>query len=92
MEQQNAVLEIVISGKGVIPYEKIVDVNSLLIKPEDGIFFSKEEFFNILKDKAVDDEVYENSKKLFILLKMRDLSDLNDLYNAQDVILHLEII
>ena len=28
---------------------------------------------------------------MFILLKMRDLSDLNDLYNAQDVIL-LEMI
>ena len=66
LQQQNAVLEIIISGKGVIPYEKIVDVNSLHIKPEDGIFFSKDEFFSTLKDKAVDDEAYENSKKLFI--------------------------
>ena len=92
LEQQNAVLEIIISGKSVIPYEKIVDVNFLHIKPEDSIFFSKDEFFSTLKDNAVDDEAYENSKKLFILLKIRDLSDLNDLYNTQDVILHLEII
>ena len=35
----------------------------------------------------VDDESYKNSKKLYILLKMRNLSDLNDLYNAQDVII-----
>ena len=39
------------------------------------------------KGKSVDDESYENSKQLFILLKMRNLSDLNDLHSAQDVIL-----
>ena len=55
-------------------------------------FFSKDEFFSTLKGKNVDDESYENAKKLFILLKMRNLSDLNDLYNAQDVIILLEII
>ena len=31
-------------------------------------------------------------KELHTLLKMRDLFDLNDLYNAQDVILLLKII
>ena len=40
----------------------------------------------------VDDESYENAKQLFVILKMRNLSDLNDLYNAQDVIILLEII
>ena len=64
---------------------------SLQITPEDGIFFSKAEFFSTLKGKMVDDESYENSKKLYILLKMRNLSDLNDLYNAQDVIILLEM-
>ena len=39
----------------------------------------------------VDDESYENSKKLNILIKMRNLSDLNDLYNAQDIIVLLEM-
>ena len=39
----------------------------------------------------VDEESYENSKKLYILLKVRNLSDLNDLYNAQDVIILLEM-
>ena len=38
-------------------------------------FFSKDEFFSTLKGKNVDDESYENAKKLFILLKMRNLSD-----------------
>ena len=61
-------------------------------EPEDGIFFSKEEFVSTLKGQAVndDDDDYENSKKLFILLKMWNFPDLNDLYNAQDVILLLE--
>ena len=63
---------------------------SLQITPEDGIFFSKAEFFSTLKGKMVDDESYENSKKLYILLKMRNLSDLDDLYNAQDFIILLE--
>ena len=61
------------------------------MKPENGIFFSKDQFFSTLKGKIVDDEEYVNSKTLYILLKVRDLSDLNNLYNAQDVILLLEI-
>ena len=55
-------------------------------------FFLKDEFFSTLKGKNVDDESYENAKKLFILLKMRNLSNLNDLYNAQEVIILLETI
>ena len=89
--QKNKVIEIIIGGKGIIPYEKIESIDSLQIIPEDGIFFSKDEFFSTLKSKMVDDESYENSKKLYILLKMRNLSDLNDLYNVQDVITLLEI-
>ena len=61
-------------------------------KPENGIFFSEEEFFSTLKGQSVNKEDYDNSKKLFILLKMRNLSDLNDLYNVQDVILLMVII
>ena len=91
-EQKKKILEIIVSGKGVIPYEKIETINSLLIKPEDGIFFSKDEFYSTLRDENVDDVAYENAKKLYILLQMRDLSDLNDLYNVQDVIILLEII
>ena len=91
-EQREKILEIIVSGKGVIPYEKIDTIHSLATKPEDGIFFTKDEFFSTLKDEEVDNESYENAKKLFILLQMRDLSDLNDLYNAQDVIILLEII
>ena len=92
-EQRKTVVEIMSSGKGVIPYEKIETINSLsTVKPENRIFFSKDEFFSLLKNQEVDNESYENAKKLFILLQMRNLSDLNGLYNVQDVIILLEII
>ena len=61
------------------------------IKPENG-FWEMTEFFSELKQSAVNDEDYENSKYLYQTLKMRDLGDLNDLYNTQDVILICEII
>ena len=92
VEQRKTIVEIISSGKGVIPYEKIETIHSLSVKPENGIFFSKDEFFSTLKDEVVDNESYENARKLFILLQMRNLSDLNDLYNVQDVIILLEII
>ena len=52
----------------------------------------KSEFFSELKQSVVNDEDYENSKYLYQTLKMRNLGDLNDLYNTQDVILLTEII
>ena len=90
--QKNQVLKTIVNGKDVIPDEKIDSINALLKQPEDGIFFSKGEFFTMLQRQAVDGDDYENSKKLYILPKMRNLSDLNDLYNARNVILLLEII
>ena len=55
-------------------------------------FGKKTEFFSELKQSAVNDDDYENSKYLYQTLKMRNLGDLNDLYNTQDVILLTEII
>ena len=89
---KNEILKIILSGKGVIPYEKLDAIEALQKEPEDEIFFLKEEFFSTIKGQEVNDDDYENSEKLFILLKMRNLSDLNDLYNAQDIMLLLEII
>ena len=82
------VLVIIVSRKGVIPYDRIVSIDSLNSKPENSIFF---EFYSTLKGKAADEEEYNNSKLLYTLLKMQDMSDLNNLYNAQDVILLCEI-
>ena len=66
-------------------------MESFFIKP-DKDFWEKTEFFSELKLSAVNNEDYENSKYLYKTLKMRNLGDLNDLYNTQDVILLTEII
>ena len=35
--QKRAVLDIIVSRKGVIPYQKINSIDSLNLKPENGI-------------------------------------------------------
>lgn len=60
--------------------------------PENETFFEKTEFYSDLKQKAVSESEYENSFYPHRTLKMRNLGDMNDLYNAQDVILLTEII
>ena len=44
-------------------------------------FFQKMILQYVIKGKAVGDDEYNNSKIPYMLLK-RDLSDINDLYNA----------
>ena len=92
LKLQEKVLDIVTSGKGIIPYELIVDMKSLLLTPDDEQLWNKTEFFGELKLQAVDGVSYESSKFLYKTLKMRNLGDLNDLYNTQDVILLCEIL
>ena len=85
------ILDIVSKGKGALPYEKIINVNSLEIIPEKD-FFDHTEFYSKLNGCNVSFEIYENMKYLYPILKMRHLGDMNDLYNMQDVILLCEII
>ena len=85
------VLEIVSNVKGALPYEKIIDMNSLEIKP-DNDFFEYTEFYSKLNGCNIDRNIYEDMKYLFKIFKMRNLGDLNDLYNMLDVILLCEII
>ena len=54
--------------------------------------FGKKHFFSKLKQAAVNDNDYKNSKYLYQTLKMRNLGDMNGLYNNQEVILLCEII
>ena len=72
------ILDIVAEGKGIIPYEIIVDMDSLLLTPDEK-FWKKTELFSELKLQTVDNESYENSKYLYTTLTMRNLGDLNDL-------------
>ena len=78
-------IDIFSEGKGFIPYEKVVDMNSMFLTPENNVFFEKIEFYSDLKQKAVSDSDYESSFYLYRTLKMRKLGDMNDLYNAQEV-------
>ena len=89
--QKTKILDIIFEGKGIIPYEKIVNMHSLFSTPENGIFFEKTEFSSELKQKTVNDADYQTSFYLYKTLKMRHLGDVNDLNNVQDVILLSEI-
>ena len=72
------ILDIIAEDKEIIPYEKIVDMNSLDIVSEKK-FFEPTEFYSALKQKAVSESDYESSKYVFENLKMKNLSDMNDL-------------
>ena len=63
--QKRKVLDIVVSRNGIIPYEKIVSIDSLKSKPKNGFFFTKDEFYSSLKGKSMEEEEYNNSKVLF---------------------------
>ena len=91
-KQKEKLLDIIANGKGIIPYEKIIDQNSFFITPENDVFFEKTEFYSDLKQRAVSGSDYESSYYLHTTLKIRNLDDMNDLYNAQDAILLCEII
>ena len=67
--QKTRILDIISEGKGIIPYEKIVNMNSLFCSPE-RTFFEKTGFFSELKQKAVSNEDYTTSFYLYKTLKM----------------------
>ena len=58
--EKNKILDIISEGKGIIPYEKIVHMNSMFLTPENNVFFEKTEFYSDLKQKAVSDSDYES--------------------------------
>ena len=65
-------------------------MNSMFLSPENDVYFEKNEFYSNLKQKVVSDSDCESSIFLYKTLKMQNLGDMNDLYNAQDVILFYE--
>ena len=60
LPRKEKTLNIVADGKDIIPYEKIVDTNSMFLPPENSIFFEKSEFYSNLKQKSVSDEDYDS--------------------------------
>ena len=90
IQKKKKILEIISTGKGTIRYELIVNMESFFIIPDQD-FWEKAEFFSELKQSVVNDKDYEHSKYLYQTLNVRNLGDLNDLYNAQEVTLLTEI-
>ena len=78
------------SGKRIMPYESIKSWEDLNRSPGND-FFRKTDFYSTLKNTTISDEEYNYVKKLFNLLKMQTLSDLNALYNFQDTIILCKI-
>ena len=86
-ENKKFVLEYLASRKGCFPYEIVTGFNSLSAVPEDGNFWPIDNFYPRLKDEGISEKEWEGCRKLFKVLKMRSLSDFNDIYNVQDVII-----
>ena len=62
-------------------------MKSKFLTPESDVFFEKSAFLSDWKQKVISNAGYEISFFLYKTLKMSNLGDMNDLSNAQDVIL-----
>ena len=89
-DQEKLVLDYLLSGKGMIPYQMITDFDSLKILPKNE-FFEREEVYSCLNKKDIPVEEYENVKTFFTLLRLKTLGDLNRIYNFQDTAILCEI-
>ena len=86
-DNRNFVLDYLASGKGCFPYEILTGFDSLSLVSPDGEFWPQKGFYSRLKDANISVKEYENCKNLYKIMGMRKLSDLNDIYNVQDVII-----
>ena len=71
-EEEEWVLDYLVSGKGVFPYQLITNLESLKQEPK-GDFFEKDDFYSGLKEKNISDKDYQDVKKLFRLLRFKTL-------------------
>ena len=69
----------------------ITRYNFLDILPEDGNFFLPHHLYSSLKDDVMTTEEYEIQKKNYQTIKLKDLGELNKIYNFQDTISACEI-
>ena len=66
--EKEKILGIISKGKGALPHQKIVDINSLDIIPEKD-FFEYTEFFSKLNGHNIPLEIYEDMEYLYTILK-----------------------
>ena len=69
----------------------ITNLDSLKLTPKNGDFFEKIDFYSSLKEKNISDKKYEDVKKLFKLLRLETLGNMNKIYNIQDTLILCEI-
>ena len=68
-----------------MPYQIVDSLDSLLKTPPEGEkYFLKKDFYSTLKERDVSEEEYQKLKKLFKVLKMKTLGDINKFYSIQD--------
>ena len=89
-EDQEWVLEHLSSGKGVIPYQLVTDFDSLNISTKEN-FFDEHLFCSSLKDHQISSEYYQNVKKFYTPMKLKNLGELNRIFNFQDTIILCKI-
>ena len=71
-EDREWILYYLAKGKGTLPYQKITQLDSLKCRPQLGEeFFNKDDFYSMLREKTVDDQEYEDVKKIFKLLNLK---------------------
>ena len=61
-DERKWVLDYLAKGKGTIPYQKITQFDSLVLRPREE-FFLKGDFYSTLRERAVDEQEYEDVKK-----------------------------
>ena len=80
-EDQKWVLSYLSTSKGTIPYEMVAKYDSLDISPEEGNFVLPHQFYSSLKDDIMTMEEYKNVKKFYQTMKLKNLGELNKIYN-----------
>ena len=69
----------------------ITRYDSINISPENGTFFHSHQSYSSLKDDIMTEKEYENVKKFYQTIKLKDFGELNKIYNFQDTIIFFEI-
>lgn len=87
-EDQHWILDHLARVKGMIPYQKITDFESLKMHvPRREEFFNKGNFYSTLRECSISDEDYGAVQKFFTLLDLKTLGHLNHYYNIQDTLI-----
>ena len=69
----------------------ITRYDSLDISPDNGNFFLPHNFYSSLQDDTMTLEEHENVTKFYLTMKLKNLGELNKIYNFQDTMNLCEI-